>query len=120
MQVMSDAVTINVVDSERRNKLLALSWALENTLLSYKQSHASFVSEFSELNRNYDTPRKHLEDLLVSYRNTRKQTMDKVIKLHFEMVAYTTEDEWERIVKHELSAFKTVREARLQLPGGNS
>ena len=116
MQVMRDEVTSNVVDPERRKKILALSRVLETTLLSYKQAQADFASEFAELNRNYDTPRKRLEDVLVSFRSTRKQTMDKVIKLHFDMAALTTEDEWKHIVKHEVKALKVAHE----LPQGQS
>lgn len=110
MQVMRNAVSDVVKDVQRRNNLLALTKTLETTLLAYNQAYTDFAIEFGKQNRKYNTPRAKLETLLTSFRNTRETAMSEVVKLHFDMVAQTTADEWKRIVKHEIKAIKTVRE----------
>ena len=110
MQVMREAVTKVVKDVERQNNLLALTQSLEKTLSEYNRAYTDFAIEFGELNRNYDTPREKLEDLITAFRQTRKSAMKDVEKLHFEMVAQTSEDEWKKIVKKELEAIKSVRQ----------
>lgn len=120
MQVMRDAVTKHVTDAVRRNRLLGLTAKLEKTLLTYNQAYADFVTELGQLNRNYDTPRERLEYLITSFQVTRERSMNEVVKLHFDMVAQTSEDEWKRIVKHELEALKSVRELPEDKLGGKS
>ena len=110
MQVMREAVTKVVKDVGRQNNLLALTQSLEKTLSEYNRAYTDFAIEFGELNRNYDTPREKLEYLLTAFRQTRKSAMKDVEKLHFEMVAQTSEDEWKKIVKKELEAIKSVRQ----------
>ena len=110
MQVMRDAVIDTVKDEERQGKLIALTRSLETTLAEYNRAYSNFASEFGKLNREYDTPRAKLEELLDSFRETRKSAMNEVAKIHFEMVASTSEDEWKKIVKKELEAIKTMRQ----------
>lgn len=110
MQVMREAVIKNVKDEYRRNRLVGLTKQLEIILVTYNQSYFDFAVAFGLLNRNYDTPRDTLEELFISFRDKREIAMDQVVRLHFDMVAQTTEDEWKSIVKHEVEAFKTVRD----------
>jgi hypothetical protein len=110
VQVMRDAIIKVVADNDRKQKLLVLSSSLESTLLSYNQAYSEFAKEFGKLNRIYNTPRKKLEDLLSSFSQTRESAMNKVAKIHFDMVAQTSADEWKKIVKKELEAIKSVRQ----------
>lgn len=110
MQVMRDAVKETVKDSQRQQKLLLLAKSLEKVLSEYNRDYSEFASEFSQLNRVYETPRAKLEALLDSFRETRKSAMNEVARLHFEMVANTSKDEWKKIVKKEIEAIKSVRQ----------
>lgn len=118
MQVMRDAVIETVKDEERKNKLITLTQSLEKTLADYNRTYSDFASEFGNLNRKYDTPRAKLEELIGAFREARKSAMNEVARLHFEMVANTSEDEWKKIVKKELDAIKTVRQLPEDQLGG--
>ena len=110
VQAMRDAIVDVVADKKRRTNLLVLTTSLETMLSKYNQAYTEFAVEFGKLNRDYDTPRKTLEDLLSSFSRTRESTMNEVAKLHFDMVAQTSADEWKKIVKKELEAIKSVRQ----------
>ena len=99
IQVLRDVITNTVKDEVRRNSLLVSTRSLESTLYAYNQAYSRFATEYGKLNRQYDTPRKELENILVSYRKTRRATLSKVAKIHFDMVAQTTEEEWKKITQ---------------------
>lgn len=110
MQVMRDAVIDTVKDKQRQRTLIDLTRLLEKSLAEYNRAYSNFASEFGKLNRKYDTSRAKLEELHDSFRETRKSAMNEVTRIHFEMVANTSEDEWKKIVKKEIEAIKSVRQ----------
>lgn len=101
IQVLRDVITDTVKDEERRNSLLASTRSLESTLSAYNQAYTNFSIEYGKLNRRYDTPREILEEIQDSLRKKRKSTLDKLLKIHFEMVAQTSEVEWKIISEEE-------------------
>jgi hypothetical protein len=110
MQVMRSAISNNVEDAERKQNLLLLTASLEQTLLEYNQSFVDFAVEFGKLNRDYATPREKLQELQASFRTVRASVINKVVDIHYQMVAQTTEDEWKKIVKKEIEALESVRQ----------
>lgn len=120
IQAMRDAIVDVVADKNRRANLLVLTASLETMLSGYNQTYTEFSVEFGKLNRDYDTPRKTLEELLESFRMTRESAMNEAASLHFEMVAQTSADEWKKIVKKELEAIKTIRQLPEDPLGGKS
>lgn len=109
-QVFRDAAIKNVTEKDRLLLVLKVSQTLEKTLSDYNKAYALFAKTLGELNRNYDTPRAEQEALLSNFRNTRESIMKKVIKIHFEIVALTTQAEWKKMVKYETQAFETMRD----------
>lgn len=101
IRVLRDVITKTVKNEERQKNLLASIQSLESTLSAYNQTYTNFAIEFSKLNRRYDTPREKLEDIQASLRKHRKTTLNKLLAIHFEMVAQTSEEEWKRIAEEE-------------------
>jgi hypothetical protein len=101
IQVLRDVITDTVKDEERRNNLLVSTRSLESTLSDYNKAYTNFSIEYSKLNRNYDTPREKLEEIQASLSKKRKSTLDKLLIIHFEMVAQTSDEEWKRMAKEE-------------------
>jgi len=110
MQVMQSAINDNVEDLDRKQNLLLLTKSLEQTLLEYNQSFVDFAVEFGKLNRDYATPREKLQELQASFRTVRASVINKVVDIHYQMVAQTTEAEWKKIVKKEIEALESVRQ----------
>lgn len=108
-QVLREAVIETVKDVERQQKLLSSIESLEKVLLDYNKDYGDFVKEINQQNRVYETPRAQFEQILKSFRDKRKNAMETVAALHFEMVANTTEDEWKKIVKKEVETIKQSR-----------
>lgn len=101
VRVLREIVSSTIKDNERRDNLFDSIQSLEITLSDYNQAYNKFAIEFSELNRRYDTPREELEKIQASLREKRKTTLNKLLAIHFEMVAQTSEDEWKRIAEEE-------------------
>ena len=110
VQTLRDAATKTITDKKRLKLVLKISRTLEKTLLDYNRSYAQFARDIASLNREYGTPRSEQQALLDSFGRNREMIMRRVVDIHFELVALTTEAEWKKMVKYELQAFDSVRE----------
>lgn len=109
---MREAASIYIEDASRRDRVLALIGEMESAILKFDAEAASFVREYERLDRDYSSSRESYEMLLEEFSGQRETAQQKIIGLHFEIVALVSADEWKKIVKYEERAIKAATAAR--------
>lgn len=106
--VMRDCVIRFVQDPSRRDKLLVLIDELEKEFQEHNRNFEAFMDSFQLLFCDHDTSREAMEKALREYKATRQKARERILELHYEMVALTTAEEWEKAVEYELKALEAA------------
>lgn len=107
IRLMQAAVVNTVADPERREKLLVLIDELGQTFEQHVSDFEIHSKEFQSLYHDYETTNDTLEEKIHAFKELRESQRDRVLELHFKMVALTTAAEWQEITNHELTTLET-------------
>jgi hypothetical protein len=86
--------------------MLALIDRLEETIQQHLRDFKTYSGKFQSLFHDYDTTNDALEKELKEFVARRETQRDRVVELHFKMVALTTAEEWKKIIDQEISAIE--------------
>jgi len=94
-EVMAD----KVADMERRKKIEAAFDSYSKDVKDYIDANIDRTLKNHAAFRNLDATKQELLEALSSVESSREEFFDGIVKLHFELVEYTTDDEWGKISK---------------------
>ena len=107
VRLMQAAAVNTISEPERREKMLVLIDQFEDTIQQHLRDFEAYAAKFQSLYHDYDTSNAILADELVAFVALRQTQRDRIMELHFKMVALTSAEEWEKIIDHELEAIET-------------
>jgi hypothetical protein len=111
-QEMREAVSLNIQDAGRRSQLIALIDRMDNLMKNYGIKIQIFVNRFDALNRNYDTTRKEMKNLVTEFADLRRQGQTRIIELNLQARKLCTQQEWDQIVRYEKEAVEAIAQPR--------
>jgi hypothetical protein len=114
---MREAVSRNVAEKDRRDRMLAIVDQMEALERGFNDNVAVFVQKYRGLNGNYDAPRNEFDKLFEGFDADIKKARDRYFDLHFQLSALSTAEEWNGIVKYEEDALKEATKPRVQKEG---
>ena len=101
IESMREAVAEKVRDAPRAARLTKAIDGYETELLSFGTAFKTFRVKLLTLNSRPDATRAEFDALADAFARERIATRTRLIKLHLEMIAATTGDEWKGLAKHE-------------------
>lgn len=101
VQAVRDEVARVVADLGRREKALAAVDRFEAELKTISSTVATFQRSLHVLNADPDATRAQFNDLIGRFQAERKVTRARLVQIHAELLAATTEEEWRSIAKRE-------------------
>jgi len=90
-----------VADPGRRDRLLAHADGIDAALRGHAADYGKFVDEYRRLNTAYDTPQVEVEALFGRFEQRQKDSRARLLELHFQMIRFTSPQEWPPIGKVE-------------------
>lgn len=111
---MREAVSLNVKEKDRRDRMLALVGQMEAVERDINNDIAGFVETYRGMNGDYEAPRAAFDDLFGEFDARIRKARDRFFDLHFQLTALSTEEEWDRIVKYEVEAYEEITKPRAQ------
>jgi len=111
---MREAVSLNVKEKDRRDRMLALLGQMEAVERNFNNDIAGFVETYRGMNGDYEAPRAAFDDLFGEFDTRIQKARDRFFDLHFQLTALSTEEEWDRIVKYEVEAYEEITKPRVQ------
>lgn len=108
MQDMRDEVSRIVVDAQRREKLHAAILRYEDELRTFEQTVLEFQELLHALNSDPGASADQFSDLISRYEVERKAARARLLKIHFDLLGLTTEDEWRSIAKREAKLLRAA------------
>ena len=106
MQAARNDVSRVVPDAERREKLNATFDRYEDELRTFGGAVAAFQDRLRELNADPDASRDQFNDLIAGYQVGRKAARSRLVQIHHELLALTSEEEWRSIGEHEVEVLR--------------
>ena len=101
LQELQEAVTVNVGDGQRAARLKSSIDELGQQLRAFVAASNAFQSNFLTLNARPDATRAQFTSLIDGFDQQRAAIRARVFQLHSEMIAATTEKEWESLSYYE-------------------
>ena len=101
VEAMHGAVAANVPDAQRAARINKTINQLEAELDSFDNVLINFQSDVLALNSRPDATRADFDTLLTQYDQQRVAARKRIIQLHLEMIAATTEEEWKKLSPYE-------------------
>jgi len=101
VQAVRDEVARVVADPGRREKALSAVDRFEAELKTFNTTVATFQRSLHVLNANPDATRAQFNELIGRFHAERKVTRARLVQIHAELLAATTEEEWRSIAKRE-------------------
>lgn len=101
LQELHEAVTLNVDDSQRAAHLQSSIDALGQQMRSFQAQSQTFQSSFLALNARPDATRAEFDSLVEKFDKQRAAIRTRVLELHSEMIAATTDKEWKTLSYYE-------------------
>jgi|GEM_PF-2523718 len=111
---MREAVSLNVKEKDRRDRMLALVEQMGTVERNFNDDIAEFVETYRGLNGDYMAPRAAFDGLFGDFDARIKKARDRFFDLHFQLTALSTAEEWDRIVKYEVEAYEEITKPRVQ------
>jgi septal ring factor EnvC (AmiA/AmiB activator) len=108
MQDMREEVSRIVVDVERREKLHAAIQRYEDELRTFQQTVLEFQGLLHALNADPAASGDQFSNLISRYEFERKAARARLLKIHFDLLGLTTEDEWRFIAKREAKLLRVA------------
>jgi hypothetical protein len=101
LEQLHEAVSINVGDGQRAQRLQGSIDALGQQLRSFATLRQTFQSGFMALNSRPDATRAEFESLVDGFDKQRAAIRARVLQVHSEMIAATTDKEWKALSYYE-------------------
>jgi hypothetical protein len=111
---MREAVSLNVKEKDRRDRMLARVGQMEAVERNLNCDIAGFVETYRGMNGDYEVPRAAFDDLFGEFDARIQKARDRFFDLHFQLTALSTEEEWDRIVKYEVEAYEEITKPRVR------
>lgn len=110
VELRMQAATV-VTDSVRREKYLAATTALEDSLRAFDLAASSIVADYQMAFRDYSADKAVLNNLAAKYRAEQSKAIADFVQAHTAMAASVTADEWKPLAKQEQKLIKSVAAA---------
>lgn len=101
---MSEAVPKAVADANRAALVQAAIGRLESELVGFRATLDNFEMDLRMLNARRDVQRAQLAERLEQFDVERKAARSRVMDIHLQMTAATTDDEWKQLSRYERAA----------------
>jgi len=101
VQAVRDEVARVVADAGRREKALTAVDRFGAELKTFSATVATFQRSLHVLNADPDATRAQFNDLIGRFQAERKATRARLVRIHGELLAATTEEEWRSIATRE-------------------
>jgi hypothetical protein len=112
VQAMRDEVSRVVPDAARKEKLHATIDRYENELRTFNRTASGFRDSLRAVNANPDASREQFAEVIAHYEADRRATRARLVQIHHELLALTTDDEWRSIAKREVKILRLSDPAR--------
>jgi predicted nucleic acid-binding Zn-ribbon protein len=101
IEAMREAVAEKVPDAQRAARLEKAIDGYEMQLLSFGTALDAFRAKVQMLNSRHDATRPEFDTLVNGFDRERIAVRTRLLELHQEMIAATTDAEWKELAKRE-------------------
>ena len=112
MQAVRDEVSRVVPDASRREKIHATVDRYEDELRTFDRYVSEFKDRLQVLSSNPDVSRAQFTDQIAQYEGERKATRARLVQIHHELLALTTDSEWRSLAKREIQVLRLADPGR--------
>ena len=111
---LHDAVTVYVPDARRKQRLHPAIDGFTQEFRSFDATVLEFQQSLRALNADPQSSREQFSNLAARYEAEREAHRERVTAFHYNMVSFTTDEEWRSLARHEAALLE------LELPSPES
>jgi hypothetical protein len=108
MNQLRVAVKETVKDPERAQAVTTYMELMGDELVAAKRARETYQGQLKALDANYDATEADFHALMNEFNAGREKRLDRVLALRDNIIAKTTQEEWDALSKARLNTVKTV------------
>jgi hypothetical protein len=101
LEAMREAVAIEVPDASRAARLNQAIDGMDDQMREFAAAAHAFQENVRALNARPDATRAEFDTLVERFDTQRSTARKRLLELHFDLIAATTDEEWKRLSPYE-------------------